>query len=98
MLPRHACMPAGMKATSEPLRVTPVTFGTGNNTGSELLHALLGVSHAKQPQQLLSVNIAGFIYVTDVDPSRGTLTYLAPCAGPLPGKLLLLGSLRVFFQ
>ena len=89
---------AGVKAVSDPLRVTAVSLGSGSSAANELLHALLGVSHAKAPEQLLSVNIAGFIYVTDVDPMRGLVTYLAPCVGPLPGKYLLLGSLKVFFQ
>ncbi|KAK9814877.1 hypothetical protein WJX73_001129 [Symbiochloris irregularis] len=39
-----------------------------------------------------------FLYVTDVDPVRQTVTYLAPCLGPVPGKYLLLGSLKVMMQ
>ena len=84
---------AGVKAVSDPLRVSQVALSAA--TLHELFNALLGVSHAKTPQQLLSVNIAGFVYVSDIDPVRGTLTYLAPCSGALPGRYLLLGSLKV---
>ncbi len=60
------------------------------------MHSLLGVSHAQTPDQLLSSNVAGFVLVTDVDVARGTVTYLSPCAGPLPGRYLLAGSLTAF--
>lgn len=42
--------------------------------------------------------MAGFIYVQDVDLAKGTLTYLAPCAGPLPGSLLLAGSFKTYLD
>jgi polyribonucleotide 5'-hydroxyl-kinase len=45
-----------------------------------------------------AVNVAGFIYVQDVDLAKGTLTYLSPCAGPLPGSLLLSGSFKTYLD
>ena len=45
-----------------------------------------------------AVNVAGFIYVQDVDVAKGTLTYLAPCAGPLPGALLLAGGFKTYMD
>lgn len=44
------------------------------------------------------MNVAGFIYVQDVDAAKGTITYLAPCAGPLPGTLLLAGSFKTYLD
>ena len=85
-----------MKAISDALRVFPLALSPASV--HELLHAVLGVSHAQAPDQLLSVNLAGFLYVSDVDPVRQTVTYLAPCLGPVPGKYLLLGSLKVMMQ
>ena len=52
---------------ADPLRVVPVT------SPGELLHSLLAVSHAPAPEFLLSVNVAGFIYVSDVDVTRNTV-------------------------
>ena len=80
---------AGMQAVSEPLKVAQI------QPSGELLHSLLGLSHAKSPDQLLSANTAGFIYVSDVNPATRTISFLAPCPGPLPCKYLLSGSLRV---
>ena len=52
---------------ADPLRVVPVA------SPGELLHSLLAVSHAPAPEFLLSVNVAGFIYVSDVDVTRNTV-------------------------
>ncbi|KAK9818033.1 hypothetical protein WJX72_005994 [[Myrmecia] bisecta] len=87
-----SALPIGSEPVADPLRLAPI------NINSDLLHSVLAVSHATEPEQLLSVNVAGFLFVTTVDVDRGTLTYLAPCPGPLPGKLLLAGSLKVFFE
>ncbi|KAG6509248.1 hypothetical protein ZIOFF_034640 [Zingiber officinale] len=38
-------------------------------------------------------NVAGYIYVTDIDVVRKKITYLAPCPGELPSKLLIVGTL-----
>ena len=80
---------AGMQAVSEPLKVSQI------QPSGELMNSLLGLSHAKTPEQLLSANTAGFIYITDVNPATGTISFLAPCPGALPCKYLLWGSLRV---
>lgn len=48
--------------------------------------------------QLLPLNVAGYVYVTEVDIVRNTLTYLAPCPGQLPGKFLLAGSFKTILQ
>lgn len=47
---------------------------------------------------MTAVNAAGFIYVQDVDLAKGTITYLAPCAGPLPSPLLLAGSFKTYLD
>lgn len=45
-----------------------------------------------------AVNVAGFIYVQDVDVAKGTITYLAPCAGALPNSLLLAGAFKTYLD
>jgi len=54
-----------------------------------LLHSILGVSHAHELDHILEVNVAGFLYVTEVNMEKSTLTVLAP-----PWKYLLLGNLK----
>ena len=63
---------SGAEPVADPLRVAPVT------SPGELLHSLLAVSHAPAPEFLLSVNVAGFLYVSDVDVTRNTAR--CPCA------------------
>ncbi|PSC75129.1 CLP1-like protein [Micractinium conductrix] len=87
-----SALPIGATSVSDPLKLSRVT------NPQELLYTLLAVSHAPQPELLLSVNVAGFIYVQDVDLAKGTITYLAPCAGALPGQLLLAGAFKAYLD
>ncbi|RYR04536.1 hypothetical protein HN51_041210 [Arachis hypogaea] len=84
--PRSA-LPIGAEPVANPTRVVPVSINR------DLLHMVLAVSFAKEPEEIISSNIAGFIYVTDVDIQRKKITYLVPSAGDLPSKFLILGSL-----
>lgn len=84
--PRSA-LPIGADPVANPLRVAPVNFDR------DLLHVVLAVSYAQEPDQIVSSNIAGFIYVTDIDLRRRKITYLSPTAGELPSKYLVMGTL-----
>ncbi|KAJ4700906.1 Protein CLP1-like [Melia azedarach] len=84
--PRSA-LPIGADPVANPLRIVPV------NIDKDLLHLVLAISYAKEADQIISSNVAGFIYVTDVDTQRKTITYLAPAAGELPSKNLIMGTL-----
>ncbi|KAL9269625.1 CLP1-like protein [Drosera capensis] len=75
--PRSA-LPIGAEPAADPTRVVQV------NISQDLLHLVLAVSFAKDADQILSSNVAGFIYITDVDMQRRKITYLAPSAGELP--------------
>ncbi len=59
---------------------------------------LLAVSHAQQPDELLSANVAGFVWISAVDPVQQTISYLSPCVGDLPAPFLLAGSLKTFLK
>lgn len=83
----HSALPIGAKPVADPLRLAPV------NINRDLLHVVLAVSFAAEPDQIVSSNVAGFIYVTDVDIQRKKVTYLAPSPGDLPGKFLVMGTL-----
>ena len=63
-------------------------------SSSQLLFSILAVSSAKEEARVADSPAAGFIYVTAVDESKGTLTLLSPCPGELYSKFLLLGSLK----
>ncbi|XP_024928621.1 protein CLP1 homolog isoform X2 [Ziziphus jujuba] len=84
--PRSA-LPIGAEPAADPTRLVHV------NINRDLLHLVLAVSFAKEPEQIISSNVAGFIYVTDIDIQRKKITYLAPSAGELPSKFLIVGTL-----
>ncbi|GAB2237520.1 hypothetical protein Droror1_Dr00015422 [Drosera rotundifolia] len=84
--PRSA-LPIGAEPAADPTRVVQV------NISQDLLHLVLAVLFAKDADQILSSNVAGFIYITDVDMQRRKITYLAPSAGELPSRMLIHGSL-----
>ncbi|XP_052172397.1 protein CLP1 homolog [Diospyros lotus] len=84
--PRSA-LPIGAEPAADPTRLVPV------NISQELLHSVLAVSFAKEPDQIISSNVAGFIHIMDVDIQRRKITYLAPCAGELPSRILIMGDL-----
>ncbi|XP_043726182.1 protein CLP1 homolog [Telopea speciosissima] len=84
--PRSA-LPIGAEPAADPMRLVPV------NINRDLIHLVLAVSYAKEPDQIISSNIAGFIYITDIDIPRKKITYLAPSAGDLPSRYLIVGTL-----
>ncbi|XP_057776196.1 protein CLP1 homolog [Salvia miltiorrhiza] len=84
--PRSA-LPVGAEPVSDRLRVAPVSVN------QDLHHLVLAVSFAKEPDEIMSSNVAGFIWVTDINFESKKITYLAPSAGSLPGKYLIVGNL-----
>ncbi|XAR71225.1 hypothetical protein NMG60_11028392 [Bertholletia excelsa] len=84
--PRSA-LPIGAEPAADPTRLVPVTIS------QDLLHLVLAVSFAKDPDEIISSNVAGFIYITDIDIQRKKITYLAPSAGVLPSRSLIMGTL-----
>eukprot|EP00696_Hemimastix_kukwesjijk_P013292 gnl/Hemi2/26655_TR8946_c0_g2_i1.p1 gnl/Hemi2/26655_TR8946_c0_g2~~gnl/Hemi2/26655_TR8946_c0_g2_i1.p1 ORF type:complete len:425 (+),score=95.46 gnl/Hemi2/26655_TR8946_c0_g2_i1:71-1345(+) len=81
-------LPAGTRSILDPCRLVRV------NPGRDLLHSVLAVSHASRPEDLLMSNVAGFIYVSEVDVERQMFHVLTPCPGPLPSDKLLVGDLK----
>lgn len=84
--PRSA-LPIGAEPTADPTRLIQV------NISQEMLHLVVGVSYAKEPDQIISSNVAGFICITGIDMQRKKITYLAPSGGELPSKYLILGNI-----
>ena len=50
------------------------------------------MSTAANDKAVPHVNVAGFVHVRAVSTKDRTLTLLAPCAGALPGRFLILGA------
>ncbi|KAK3249992.1 hypothetical protein CYMTET_40604 [Cymbomonas tetramitiformis] len=85
-----SALPLGAKPTANPLRVAPVEWTR------ELQNSVLAITYAISPDDLLTSNVAGFIWVTEVDVQRGQVTYQAPCQGELPTTIFLAGDLKFY--
>lgn len=84
----HSILPLGASQSQEayePLKVLP---------SLDLKFHLVGVSYAKKVDELLESNIAGFVYIKDINFDRNELVVLSPCSGPLPGELLILSGIK----
>lgn len=81
-------LPIGAESTLDPLQPATVPLSR------DLLHAVLGVSQADVEEDVLKKPVFGFVHVSKVDLERNTFTVLAPSPGRIPGKFLLLGSVK----
>eukprot|EP00483_Globobulimina_turgida_P005862 UN05872 len=54
---------------------------------------IIAVTHAQRIEELLMSNVAGFIYIKDIDKEKKELRVLQSCVGPLPG-LCLFGRVK----
>lgn len=44
-------------------------------------------------EQLLEINVAGFIHISDINIDDDLISFLSPNAGDLPSRILLVGSI-----
>jgi len=91
-------------------RLSASIIGTDNNKDNpstklvevsidhSIVQAVLAVSHANTIDSILSSNVAGFLYVMDVNVELKKMNLLAPCPGAMPGKYLLFGSLKWYAE
>ena len=100
----------GMRLIGETQSAAESVKLTRVQVSNDLVHCILAVLHIGEeedatifstadaaveiPQQLLGSNIAGFLWVVQLDVERDMMTVLAPCPGALPSKYLLVGSLK----
>ncbi|MFS7948247.1 putative pre-mRNA cleavage complex subunit Clp1, clp1 domain superfamily protein [Helianthus anomalus] len=91
------CGPSGGKSEIA-LILTLFNYFRGNNVksgGQLIMHLVVALIAERQGVTCTNrpFNIAGFIWITDIDILRKKITYLAPSGGELPSKFLLMGSL-----
>ncbi|CAN8233135.1 unnamed protein product [Cochlearia groenlandica] len=58
-----------------------------------LVNNVLAISYAKQPNQIISSIVAGFVCITKVDMGEEIITYMSPSISDLPSKILVMGTL-----
>jgi polyribonucleotide 5'-hydroxyl-kinase len=86
-------LPIGTKSLIDPTKMSPVVPST------DLLNTILAVSYAPDSGSVMAHNVAGFMYVQEVDMQKKTMTCLVPTGGPLPGTTksgtrLIAGSVK----
>ncbi|EFA83551.1 pre-mRNA cleavage complex subunit [Heterostelium album PN500] len=81
-------LPIGSTSVIDPLALQEI------QPSPEMLHSVLAISYAKNSQSLLRSNVAGFLYVSDINMETKKISFLAPCPGDLPSKFLLMGTLK----
>jgi len=59
-----------------------------------LFNSMLGISHALNPTEILTSNIAGFVFVSKVNLEKGEMLVLSPSPDPMPSKILILATLK----
>ena len=80
-------VPIGKASALDPLRTAVAPF-----TPATLMNQVLAVTYAASEKAVPHTHVAGFVCVRAVNTAARTLTLLAPCAGALPGKFLILGN------
>ncbi|OAD70147.1 hypothetical protein PHYBLDRAFT_126526 [Phycomyces blakesleeanus NRRL 1555(-)] len=90
MAPSSA-LPIGMDSTENETRMVKV------ENLDMCLHSIMAVLSAPDDipdNKLLDCNVAGFIYITDVDEEKQKVTILSPSPGRLPRRHVLMGSFK----
>ena len=103
-------LPIGIKSTIDGMRTVRVQFappgaadkGAGPRD-DPLQFALIAVLNANPSsmnsfEAIVQSNVAGFIFVDKIDAVNKRVMVLGPCAGPLPSKVFLTGSIQWFDQ
>lgn len=86
-----SALPLGMDSSSNETQVVKV------DNYDMCLHSILAILNSDQNESennLLQSNVAGFIYVSDVDEEKRKVTILSPSPGRLPKKHILMGSFK----
>ncbi|CAN6472578.1 unnamed protein product [Victoria cruziana] len=82
-----SALPLGAKPLADPMHLAPA------NVSLDMLNQILGVSCATKSDQVILSNVAGFIYIKNIDMKRKRIIYLAPWHCKLPSRFLLIGNL-----
>jgi polyribonucleotide 5'-hydroxyl-kinase len=87
-----AASDAGLVPIGKASALDPLRTATAPMTPAALMNQVLAVTFAGAENRVPHTHVAGFVVVRAVNVAARTLTLLAPCAGALPGKFLLLGN------
>ena len=81
-------LPIGQKSSYDPTEVERVIIN------EQLMHSILAVSQADNFNDIGTKPVYGYVYCTNVNMEKNTISVLSPSPGKLPSKFLILGSLK----
>lgn len=84
-----SALPMGASQIYDTFKVSPLTIST------DIENTILAITYASTPEEAMLANVAGFIQILDVDMKNKLVSYRSPCAGELPGKVLIAGHYKV---
>ena len=56
--------------------------------------SLVAVCYTQEPSQLAKTNVAGFVWIQQVDTSDDSITFMCPHPTAPPSKCFVIGSIR----
>lgn len=84
-----SALPVGMDRKVSETQLSKVEIG------EHLLHAILAVCNSDTPDEsLVGASTHGFVYISEIDMTKQTMTLLMPCPGRIPKKFLMMGDFR----
>ena len=83
-----SALPIGSKRLIDPNAVVKV------NVGLDCQNAIMAVTYATSVETILEANVAGFVYVSEIDMNKKIMTVLTPAPGPLPSMFWLMGNIK----
>ncbi|XP_010436831.1 PREDICTED: protein CLP1 homolog 5-like [Camelina sativa] len=85
--PETSSSTSARRRGNDPLKIIPVAIN------EHLVNKVLAISYAKEPQQIITSIVAGFVCIKNVNIGEERITYISPSAAELPSKTLILGTL-----
>ncbi|CAH2079943.1 unnamed protein product [Thlaspi arvense] len=85
--PERRSTSARRSYNDDALKITSVEIG------EHLENKVLAISYAKEPNQIISSIVAGFVCIKNVDIDEERITYISPSAAESPSNILIMGTL-----
>jgi len=83
-----SALPIGAERKLDPAALTEC------DATPDMLNSIGAVSFATEFDQVATSPVAGFVHIQNVNEENGKVKVLTPCAGPLPGRFIIVGDIK----
>jgi polyribonucleotide 5'-hydroxyl-kinase len=84
----QSVLPIGTTSNINPYEIKKITID------GKLKYYILAISYANELDEVITSNICGFLYVSDINLEKKEITFLAPSPGKIPKKYLIMGEIK----